>query len=108
MNHLRTLNIFMGFLAGLICSLGGALKDSPFEGFSPFKFLRSILIGTFWGAVSSFFTAEPILAFMFAGYSERITVEGYKIIRARKPGKFDLPHPSMLGRYFGFRKRRYV
>ena len=98
----------MGFLAGLICSLGGALKDSPFEGFSPFKFFRSILIGTFWGAVSSFFTAEPILAFMFAGYSERITVEGYKIIRAKKPGKFDLPHPSMLGRYFSFRKRRYV
>jgi hypothetical protein len=101
-------NVFMGFLAGLICSLGGALKDSPFEGFHPLKFFRSIVIGTIFGVVSVGFTTQPVLAFMFSGYCERMTVEGYKIVRAKKPGKFNLPHPSMLGAYFGFRKRKYV
>ena len=97
-------NIFLGFLAGLICSLGGALKDSPYEGFYPLKFFRSMIVGTCAGAVSYYFTANPILAFTFSGYVERMAVEGYKIVRAQKPGKFDLPHPSMLGRRFGFHK----
>ena len=97
-------NIFMGFLAGLICSLGGALKDSPFEGFQPLKFFRSMIVGTCAGVLSCLFTTNPILAFTFSGYVERMAVEGYKIVRAQKPGKFDLPHPSMLGRHFGFHK----
>jgi len=100
------INVFMGFLAGLICSLGGALKDSPFEGFHPLKFFRSILVGTVFGFVSAFFTSQPVLAFMFAGYCERMADEGYKIVRAQKPGKFDLDHPSMLGKHFGFKKRK--
>ncbi len=98
------INLFMGFLAGLISSLGGALKDSPYEGFHPIKFFRSILIGTGAGAVSAHFTLHPVLAFMFSGYLERMIVEGYKIVRARRPGKFDRPHPSMLGGRFSFRR----
>ena len=103
---IHLINVFMGFLAGLVCSLGGALKDCPYEGFFPLKFCRSIIIGTLCGAVSSFFVPEdqPVVIFMFAGYSERMIVEGYKIIRAKKPGKFDLPHASMLGARLGFRK----
>ena len=104
--RLHFTNILMGFLAGLICSLGGALKDSPYEGFSPLKFCRSMTVGTVCGGVSSFFTTEPVLAFMFSGYSERMIVEGYKILRAQKPGKFSLPHPSMFGWRFGFAKRK--
>jgi hypothetical protein len=96
----------MGFLAGLICSLGGALKDSPYEGFYPLKFCRSIIVGTLCGMASSLFVpaSQPVIIFMFAGYSERMIVEGYKILRANKPGKFSLPHPSMLGKRLGFRK----
>jgi hypothetical protein len=41
----HALNIFAGFLAGLICALGGALKDSPHEGFKPWTFPRSIYVG---------------------------------------------------------------
>jgi hypothetical protein len=97
-------NILIGCFAGLLCSLGGALKDSPFEGFQPLKFFRSIGVGTAWGIVAAFFVAHPVLVFCCCGYAERLTVEGYKIIRAQRPGKFDLPDPSQLGRNWGFQK----
>jgi hypothetical protein len=100
------LNIFMGFLAGLLCSLGGALKDSPFEGFQPLRFTRSMFVGTGFGFISQWITDQPIVAFVFAGYFERMAVEGYKIIRAQKPGKFNLPDPAILGRTLGFRQRK--
>lgn len=98
------MDALMGFLAGTLCSLGGALKDSPYEGFSKAKFPRSILVGTFWGLVSYLLNVEPIIAFVFAGYFERITVEGWKILRAQKPGKFELKDPAMLGARFGLTK----
>ncbi len=83
------LNIFAGFLAGLICALGGALKDSPHEGFKPLTFPRSIYVGTIGGIVSLFLTENFFLAFAFAGYFERAAVEGWKIVRQKKPGKFE-------------------
>ena len=83
----------MGTLAGLLCSLGGALKDSPYEGFQPVKFFRSTIVGACAGVLSCWFTDQPILAFCFSGYVERVCVEGYKIVRARKPGKFELKDP---------------
>jgi hypothetical protein len=102
------LNTFIGFLAGLICSLGGALKDSPYEGFQSLKFFRSMIVGTFCGGFATAFVPDCqwhlLLVFAFAGYAERFCVEGYKIVRAHRPGKFNLPHPSMLGRQFGFKK----
>lgn len=97
--------MLMGFLAGLLCALGGALKDSPYEGFSALKFPRSIVVGAFWGLVSYFIGIhQPIVAFVFSGYFERATVEGYKILRAKRPGKFELKDPSMLGARLSFRK----
>jgi hypothetical protein len=102
--HSYILNILSGALAGLLCALGGALKDSPYEGFSPYKLLRSPLVGTFWGVVSCTFTADVLFAFVFSGYMERIAVEGYKILRAKRPGKFQLPHPSMLGARLSFNR----
>jgi hypothetical protein len=82
-------NLFAGFLAGLLCALGGALKDSPHEGFKPLTFLRSIWVGPIGGLLSCFVTDNFYLAFAFAGYFERVAVEGWKIVRHKKPGKFD-------------------
>jgi len=82
------LNTFAGWLAGTLCSLGGALKDSPFEGFKRSTFPRSMALATFWGCVSTALTTDFFLAFAFAGYFERLTVEGLKILRAKRPGKF--------------------
>lgn len=89
MTYQLALNIFAGFLAGLLCALGGALKDAPYEGFKPRTFPRSIIVGTVWGVLSILLTTDFFLAFAFSGYCERATVEGWKIIRAKKPGKFD-------------------
>jgi hypothetical protein len=86
---LYPLNILMGFLAGLLCSLGGALKDSPYEGFKPLVFTRSLWVGLAGGVVSCLLTTNLFLAFTFSGYFERAVVEGWKIIRHKKPGKFD-------------------
>lgn len=86
--HHLVLNTFAGWLAGTLCSLGGAVKDSPVEGFKTKTFPRSMVVATFWGVVSSSLTADFFLAFAFAGYFERLTVEGWKIIRAKRPSKF--------------------
>lgn len=82
-------NIAAGHVAGWLCALGGALKDSPHEGFKPRTFPRSIIVGTVGGFVSAFLTGDVVLAFAFAGYFERAVCEGWKIIRHKKPGKFD-------------------
>jgi hypothetical protein len=82
------LNAFAGWLAGTLCSLGGALKDSPVEGFKARTFPRSMLVATVWGLVSIALTDDFFMAFAFAGYFERLSVEGWKIIRAKRPSKF--------------------
>lgn len=82
------LNTFAGWLAGTLCSLGGAVKDSPLEGFKRSTFPRSMIVATFWGIASTALTSDFFLAFAFAGYFERLTVEGWKIIRAKRPSKF--------------------
>lgn len=87
LRHL-VLNMFAGWLAGTLCSLGGALKDSPLEGFKGATFPRSMVVATLWGVVSTAVTADFFLAFAFAGYFERLTVEGWKIMRAKRPSKF--------------------
>ena len=93
------LNTFAGWLAGTLCSLGGAVKDSPVEGFKARAFPRSMVIATLWGLASSAITADFFLAFAFAGYFERLSVEGWKIIRAKRPGKFvDANHVTEWGR----------
>lgn len=82
------LNTFAGWLAGTLCSLGGAVKDSPLEGFKRSVFPRSMAVATLWGLASTALTADFFLAFAFAGYCERLTVEGWKILRAKRPSKF--------------------
>jgi len=44
--HRVAVNTFAGWLAGTLCSLGGALKDSPVEGFKARTFPRSIVVAT--------------------------------------------------------------
>jgi hypothetical protein len=98
--------VLAGHIAGWLCAIGGALKDSPHEGFKPLTFPRSIVVGTVGGvcaaillhnAANEFLSAKTfLLAFAVAGYFERAAVEGWKIIRHRKPGKFDWTEPSRL------------
>ena len=80
-----------GFLGGLAVAIGGAIKDSPYEGFKPLTFVRSPIIASIEGAVlQPAFKANPVLTGLGAIATERITVEGYKLLRSKKPGKFDV------------------
>lgn len=80
-------NIVMGGAAGMLCAIGGAIKDSPHEGFKFATFWRSPLIGLACGAVTIPLTPHPLIAFLCAGYLERVSVEGWKIVRRQTPGK---------------------
>lgn len=61
-----------GFLAGLLCALGGAVKD---------------VVG---GAVAYFLAVNGVAAFAVAGYFERAAVEGWKIVALqRAPAQLD-------------------
>lgn len=80
-----------GAIAGLAVALGGAIKDSPYEGFKPKTFLRSPVIGAVMGGLlcEKFTIKEFGLIFLATIGIERIIVEGYKVVRAQKPGKFE-------------------
>lgn len=75
-----------GGIAGLLVALGGAIKDSPHEGFSWVKFIRSPIIGAveapFIGA--AFKHPNPILIGLGSIGTERLTVETYKLIRSQQ------------------------
>ena len=84
----------LGFLAGLVVAICGALKDAPYEGFDMATFLRSPLIGAVEAPIiASFFPDAPSeLIFLSTIATERVTVEAYKIARAKMgvyvPAKF--------------------
>jgi hypothetical protein len=79
-------------LAGLASALGGAVKDSRWEGFKPLVFLRSPAIGlvlSLFFPWPNFFNLGEDAYWFFIGIGmERVVVEVYKLIRKKKPGKF--------------------
>lgn len=84
-------NLTAGLIAGLLTALGGAVKDAPYEGFKPKTFMRSIVVGAATGLASSVVTGNFYVALAVSGYLERVAVEGFKILRQRRPGKFLTP-----------------
>ena len=83
------INVLAGLLAGCISACGGAYKDAPYEGFKPLTFLRSPIVGLGCGWVTHYFTGNFVVAVLCSGHLERIAVEGWKIVRCKKPGKFE-------------------
>lgn len=82
--------IIYGGLAGLLVGLAGATKDAPYEGFKMNTFWRSPLVGVIAGViVASTTKGDKARLFLGAIAVERMIVEGYKLLRAQKPGKFE-------------------
>ncbi len=84
----------IGFIAGLLVAIGGAIKDAPYEGFSAQTFWRSPFIGMIEGAIlGEKYQNLPDIILLFAviGF-ERLTIELFKLNRALSneyvPGKF--------------------
>lgn len=82
----------------IVPALGGMMKDAPYEGFQPLKFIRSpiviFLLGLFILKIFPHYDQKYILLSILG--AERIICECYKkIINGRCPGKFriDRDHP---------------
>ena len=87
-------SVIVGGLAGVAVAACGAAKDAPYEGFSASKFMRSPIIGAVEAPIiASLFPHVAIpLIFLSTIATERLTVEVYKLMRAKSgeyiPGKF--------------------
>lgn len=85
----------IGVVSGLLVALGGAIKDSPYEGFEWQKFVRSPAIGAVEAPIigRAFKEPHPVLIGLATVACERLTVETYKLARAKAgqymPGKFE-------------------
>jgi hypothetical protein len=82
--------ILIGGVGGWLTAVGGAWKDAPIEGFSPWKFMRSPVVATAWAVPLSFLTDQwALLAFAAGGFSVA-SIETYKTFftGGRPPGKF--------------------
>jgi hypothetical protein len=95
-----------GLLGGLLVAVGGALKDSQFEGFIPLKFIRSPIAGALSGALFVHFSASPILVVLSTIGGERVAVECYKTFYRRQVrGMFEgqaVRHPAWMERRWMF------
>jgi len=80
----------IGLASGLSVAIGGAIKDAPYEGFDWLKFFRSPVIATIEGGIIGNFAPRlhPVIFYFAIIGTERATTEGYKVIRAKMPMKF--------------------
>lgn len=85
-------SVLWGILPGLITATLGSYKDTIFEPFEPLKFFRSPIITLIWYIlIDRTYPKEPvILKIGLCSMMERITVETYKAIHNREPGKFKI------------------
>ncbi len=74
----------VGAGGGLLVAIGGALKDSQFEGFMPAKFVRSPIVGAMSGMVFVHFSTGRFLVALAVVGGERVFVELYKTFVKRQ------------------------
>ncbi len=79
-----------GFFMGFFIAITGSWKDTLFEKFEIVKFFRSPIITGLWYLVLLYYYADDhlILIVLASAALERVTVEGYKAIIRKPPGKF--------------------
>lgn len=93
--------LLIGSIGGWFSAFGGAFKDAPIEGFSPFKFVRSPGLAAAWALLLSHFTDDYVLM-SFGGLGMTIaTIETYKtfFFPSKPRGKFankPITHPQYL------------
>lgn len=83
-NDLWMPGFLVGIAGGLLVAIGGALKDSQFEGFIPAKFIRSPMVGAMTGILFVHFSTTWFLVALAAVGGERVGVELYKTFLKRQ------------------------
>ena len=80
-----------GLVPGVLTALGGAYKDCLFEPFEPLKFWRSPIVSMIWYIlIDRWYPTEPVLLKLgLASMLERLSVETYKAVLGKMPGKFN-------------------
>ncbi len=98
--------LLVGTACGLLVAIGGALKDSQFEGFIPLKFVRSPIVGALAGLLLVHFSKSWFLVALANVGGERVGVELYKTfvkrqVRGMHAGKSVL-FPAWYARRWAF------
>jgi len=95
--------VMLSILAGLVVAICGAWKDTLFEPFELRKFFRSPLVVALWSLILfCFYRREPSLLLILSACAlERLSVEGWKGIIRKPPGKF--AHPQRDTRWLSKR-----
>jgi len=88
---MNVLAIISALFIGFVTAALGAIKDSPYEGFKPLTFFRSPAVALIFGSIAAFIfeTTNFILLACFASVCERVSIETWKAIIGKKPGKFN-------------------
>ena len=98
--------LLIGGAAGTMAAVGGAVKDSQFEGFKPRKFVRSPIMTALGGTVLVGLSQNPLLVSIGAVGLERVVVEFYKTFLMRQVrgihAQKALAHPEWLDRRWMF------
>jgi hypothetical protein len=109
--------LIWGITAGLNRASWGAYKDSPYEGFSLGKYLRTILISiicaygvTLFLSYTKQMPSNPIIIISFAGFADMLFFEIYKLFfRVEKQDKYDIPSEfNLLGKKVNPKFRPYI
>ena len=115
----HTMNMFLLGLVGLMCGLHaatwGAFKDSPFEGFRPASFARSVVLGVLAsllvGLTTDLESTKSVLVLIGLCYAlERLATEWWKsVVREDDQDAYSIPMRLALhGRPIDDRSRRYA
>lgn len=105
LNNFYITGVVAGFIGGTLNAIGGALKDSQFEGFKFLKFIRSPIVGIIGGLILVNFSSKPFFLILAITGFERVVVELYKtFVRRQVRGIFANQKPK----YKIWFKRRWV
>ncbi len=95
--------LVIGIAGGLLVAIGGALKDSQFEGFIPAKFVRSPIVGALTGMVFVHFSSSWFLVSLAAVGGERVGVELSKTFLKRQVRGMHADQPVRYPAWFARR-----
>jgi hypothetical protein len=104
-NGLSMPGFLVGSAGGLLVAIGGALKDSQFEGFIPAKFIRSPIVGAMTGILFIHFSTTWFLVVLADIGGERVGVELYKTFLKRQVRGM---HANKPVRYPDWLARRWI
>lgn len=104
-NNIILSGAIVGLIGGTISAIGGAIKDSQFEGFKWKKFIRSPIVGIIGGIILIHFSTTPLILLLSVTGFERVAVELFKtFIKKQIRGIFEGKEPK----YKIWLKKRWI